>query len=152
MNVRSLLGSLQLPVAGLGAVLLVAALGSLLTLPPAPPESEGFVRGLAVLFLYFLAWSGFVVVALGLAIPPKGGYGISFNRYQRGLFVTAAVAAVGSAVGPFVLFGLFYSNAELLVYSLLGLVLVAVGSLAGGLLWRLGEAVRTRVGTADGTE
>lgn len=149
MKTRALLGSFQLPVAGVGAVLLTGAVGTILLLPPA--EGEGFVRGLAVLFLYVLAWSGFVVLSVGLAIPPSGGYGIQFGRRQRGLFVVAAIAAVGSAIGPFVAFRLFYTDTELLVYSLLGLAGLAVIALSGGLLWRFGEVVRTRMETDDPT-
>lgn len=143
MNVRSLLGSLQLPIAAVGTVLVVFAVGQLVTMNPPPPGSEGFVHGLALIILYVLAWVGFVVLSMGLAIPPKDGYGIAFTRRQRGLFVTAAVAAVLSAVGPFVAFGLIYSNPTLLVSAWLAVMSVAIIALAAGLIWRGAEAINT---------
>lgn len=146
MDARSLLGSLQLPIAGVGALVLVLSVATLLMIPPSPPESEGFVRGLAYIALYVIAWGGFVLFALGLAIPPgSDGFGIRFTRAQRALFAVAALAAVASGIGPFVAFALLYSNPSLFVNSLLALVVIAVLSLLAGLGWRAGQAVRTRV-------
>ncbi|PSQ01744.1 hypothetical protein BRC92_10060 [Halobacteriales archaeon QS_4_69_31] len=142
MDLRSILGSLQLPVATVGTLLVVVAVGSVATMPSPPPESEGVVAGLAVLFMYVLAWVGFLVTSLGLAIPPGDGYGVTFTRYQRGLFVLAAVAGLLSAVGPFVAFGLVYSNPSLMTTAWLALASVAVLSLAAGLVWRGVQAVR----------
>lgn len=142
MKVRALLGSLQVPIAAIGLLGVAAAVGGIVTLDPPPAGSEGFLSGLAILFLYFLGWMGFLVLALGLAIPPGDGYGITFNRYQRGLFVVAAVGALASAVGPFVAFGLVYSNPSLLFNSWLVITSVAVLSLVGGLVWRGVEALR----------
>lgn len=142
MRIRALLGSLQIPVAAVGAALVVFSVGSVVTMDP-PPEGDGFVAGLAILFMYFLAWVGFLVTSFGLAIPPGDGYGVTFNRYQRGLFVVAGVAGVLSAVGPFVLFGLLYSNPTLMGTTWVATMGVAVLSLAAGLCWRGVETVRT---------
>lgn len=143
MDLRSALGSLQLPVAGTGAFLVVVSVGQILTMPSPPPESDGFVGGLAVLFLYFLAWVGFLVLSLGLAIPPGDGYGITFTRAQRVLFLLAAVAALVSAVGPFVAFGLIYSNPSLMVSAWLAITGIALLALATGLGWRGVQAVQS---------
>jgi len=144
MDAKSLFGSLQLPVATVGALLVALSVGSILTMPSPPPESEGFVAGLAVLFLYFLAWVGFLVLSAGLAIPPGDGYGITFTRAQRGLFVTAAVAGLLSAVGPFVAFGLLLSRPSLMAGAWLALMGLALTALTGGLVWRGIRAVWTR--------
>ena len=136
MDVRSALGSLQIPVAGLGLALIVFAVGGILNVEPPPPGSDGFVGGLAVLFLYFLGWVGCLVLSVGLAIPPLNGYGLRFTRYQRGLFLLAALAAFLSAVGPFVLFGLVYSNPGAMVVAWFVVTGIAVLSLLSGLVWR----------------
>ncbi|MFB6095888.1 MAG: hypothetical protein ABEJ74_00680 [Haloferacaceae archaeon] len=148
MDARSLLGSLQLPIAGAGALVLALAVASTLALPPSPPDSEGFVRGLAFIVLYVLAWGGFVLLALGLAIPPGGGVGVDFTRGQRALFLLAALSGAGSVVVPFAAFALLYANPTQFLLLVGALVAVAVLSLLGGLGWRAGQALRARRGTA----
>ena len=111
-------------------------------MPSPPPESEGFVAGLAIVFLYFLGWIGFLVLSFGLAIPPGDGYGISFNRYQRGLFAFAGTAGVLSAVGPFIAFGLLLSHPSLMGTAWVVIMSVALIALTVGLLWRGVQAVR----------
>jgi hypothetical protein len=138
-----MLGTLQLPVAGLGTLLVAFSIGSILTTSSPAPEGEGFVSGLAILFLYFLAWIGFLILSFGLSIPPGDGFGVTFNRYQRGLFIVAAGAGLLSAVGPFVAFGLLLSDTSLMVNSLLALMGVALLSLLVGLLWRAIQAIQT---------
>lgn len=144
MDLRALLGSLQIPVAALGGFLVIFSISLVLTMPSPPPESEGFVSGLAFIFLYFLAWVGVLVTSFGLAIPPGEGYGITFNRYQRGLFLLAGVAGVLSAVGPFAAFGLIYSNPSLMVNAWLATMGVAVIALLSGLVWRGAQTVYRR--------
>lgn len=144
MDVRSLVGSLQLPITGLGALATVSAVGMLLSLEtPARPDIP---HGFAILFLYVLAWAGITVTSLGLAIPPGEGYGIRFRRGQRLLFVLAAVASVASAVVPFVALTLIYSQPNVAVYSWLGTITVAVLALVGGVGWRAVDAARARIG------
>lgn len=149
MDVRSLLGSLQLPVAGIGLFVMLISLATAFTMPPSPPDSEGFVQGLALIALYVFAWGGFVVLSLGLAIPPGEGFGIDFTRIQRGLFLVAAVAAVASAVVPFAMFGLLYSNPNLLAMSLLALFAVALLTFTTSVVWRAGQAVAGRLRSGD---
>ncbi|MFC7251238.1 hypothetical protein ACFQJ5_15540 [Halomicroarcula sp. GCM10025324] len=136
MDVRSALGTLQLPVATLGLALLLVALVGIATMDPPPAGSDGFVGGLAVFFLYIVAWVGFLVLSLGLAIPPLGGYGLRFTRPQRGLFLLAGLAAFLSAVGPLVAFGLVFSNPGAMVLTWLAITAVGILSLVGGVVWR----------------
>lgn len=156
MNVRSVLGSLQLPVAAGGALVLAGALYAMATVPVAPAQSDGFVQGLAVLFLGALAYGGFVVLALGLAIPPMGGYGIRFSRAQRILFGAAAGLVLAGLVLPFVGFGLLYGaamdgDATPLLLLWVAPTLLGVLALVAGLLWRAAEAVGPRVRQVSGS-
>lgn len=144
MRLRSAVGALQLPVIGIGFLLLVFSIGQLLLLEPPPATGDGFVSGLAVLILYVLAWIGFVVMSIGFAIPPADGRGISFNRYQRALFITAAVSAVLSAIGPFIGFALLYSDPDLFVASWVALMGIAVIAFFGGLSWRGIQVIKQR--------
>lgn len=148
MNVRSMLGSLQIPVAVVGAALVAFAVVGVVTMPPPPPESDGFVSGLAAIALYVMGWVGFLVASLGLAIPPGEGYGVTFTRHQRWLFVIAAVAGVGSVVGPFVAFGLFLSNPSLMVSGWIAIMGIAVLALLSGLGWRGVQAIRQHTGAS----
>lgn len=142
MNVRSILGSLQIPVAVVGAALVAVAVVGTVTMPPPPPESDGFVAGLATIALYVVGWIGVLVASLGLAIPPGEGRGITFTRRQRWLFVLAAMASIGSVVVPFVAFGLLLSNPSLMVAGWLAIMGVAVLALFAGLGWRAAQAIR----------
>jgi hypothetical protein len=71
-GLRSVVGSFQLPVAAIGALLTAFAVEGLLTLPSAP-EGEGFPEELAVLFLYAVGLVGFTTFATGLAIRRATG-------------------------------------------------------------------------------
>ena len=153
MNFRSALGSLQLPVAAIGALLVAFAVSGVLSLASAPaPDGEGFVRGLAVVFLYVIGLLGFVVFALGLAIRPGEGRGVSFRRHQRQLLFAGAGATAAALLLPLVAFGVLYGAAleggQLPLY-LWGLLHV-VGALSVGtaLAWRGTEAIRS---LAEGT-
>jgi hypothetical protein len=143
MTLRSVLGSLQLPVAGLGVLLVVRSVVELQTLPQSPPGSDGFVEGLAVLFLFVIAWVGLVLVAVGLAIPPGDGVGVRFTRWQRRLFVAAAGLAVASVVLPLVLWSVVLASGlspSTVVLVWFGLMAAAVIALVGGVGWRAGQA------------
>jgi len=140
---RSILGSLQLPIAGLGGLLLVLSLSSLVSMPAPPPGSDGFVGGLATPVLYVLAWVGFLGLSLWLSIPVGSGFGIAFTRGHRGLFLLAARAALLSAFGPFVLFGLIYSNPSLMGLAWLVCMGVAVLAFFVAVLWRITNAIQS---------
>ncbi|MFC7202962.1 hypothetical protein ACFQJC_05515 [Haloferax namakaokahaiae] len=97
---RAILGSLQLPVAGVGFGLLVLTLLYANSIPPSPPQSDGFVEGLAGFFILVFGAIGFVLLVAGLLIPPGPGYGIHFTRKQRWLFAYALAAPL-VGVGAF---------------------------------------------------
>ncbi|EMA08558.1 hypothetical protein [Haloferax denitrificans] len=99
-SLRTVLGSLQLPVAGAGVALLAFVWWTAATMPPPPPGSDGFAHGLAGFFLLVFGVVGFVLLAGGLLIPPGPGYGVHFTRRQRWLFAYALVAPA-LAVGGF---------------------------------------------------
>ena len=149
MKLRSALGSLQLPVAGLGLLVVAVSLTQLQAIPEPPPGSDGFVEGLATFFLGLLALGGFVVSSLGFAIPPGEGYGVRFGRWQRRLFVAAAVGGLASLLVP--LFAWSVASATGLgpgavVLAWLGTLALAVLSFVAALGWRIAEAVARRVG------
>ena len=148
MSFRSRLGVLQLPVAGFGLLVVGMAVNQLLTLPPSPPGSDGFVEGLALFFLAVFAWGGFVVAALGFAIPPGDNFGIRFGRWQRRLFVGAAACALGSVVAPLAAWWVLASTrfgVDVVFGAWIGLSVAAVVALVGGLGWRVAESVARRV-------
>jgi hypothetical protein len=148
MRLRSVLGSLQLPVAVFGFVVVGFALVGAWSVPPSPPDSEGFVEGLAYIVLYAIGICGFVTGSLGLAIPPGDGYGVQFNRWQRWLFVAAAATAVGSIAVPLFGFGLSIgatTSLSLFLSAWFGLSVVAVCALLGGLGWRTAEVLAPQV-------
>lgn len=97
-SLRAILGSMQLPVAGLGLVVLGATWWWFRNLPPSPPGSDGFVEGLAGIFLLVFGLAGYALFVAGLLIPPGPGYGIQFTRKQRWLFAYALVVPVVGVV------------------------------------------------------
>lgn len=148
MSRWSRFGFLQLPIAGFGLLGVALAVSQFLTLPPPPPDGDGFVEGLAVFFLYVIGFAGFVIAALGFAIPPGDHVGIRFNRWQRRLLVGAAVCALGSVVAPLAAWPVLASTSlgvDVVFGAWIGLSVVAVLALVGGLGWRAGEAVARRV-------
>ncbi len=155
MNLRSVLGSLQLPVAALGALVAVGSFWQITELMPIPDQG-GLPGGLALLFLYAFGVVGIAVCALGFAIPPGDGYGIQFQRRQRLLFGLSAVGAIGSAILPLLALpvaasagpeqGLFW----VIGLAWLGPLAVSLLSLAGALSWRGAIAAYGRVETLAG--
>lgn len=144
-QLRRALGSLQLPVAGLGLSSCILFLSIFASLFGRTPEGDGFVHGGALLFSYALAVAGYALFAIGLAIPPGPGVGIRFRRGQRLLFVGAAVAAVASVVLPlFLLPTALGGNANPIFYVWVTTTSLAVLGVAGGLTWRGGEWLAQR--------
>lgn len=145
MNLRSALGSLQLPVAALGALVAVGSFWQLTELLPIPDQA-GLPGGLAMLFLYALGVAGIAVCALGFAIPPGDGFGIRFERRQRLLFGLSAAGAVGSVLLPLVTLPVVLGAGPeqnlfwLVAVAWLGPLAVAVLALLGGLGWRAAAA------------
>lgn len=149
MNWRSKLGSLQLPVAGGGLFVVASGAWALAALLASPStHGDGFVEGLAALFLYVVVWAGFIAAGLGLAIPPGDGLGIQFTRWQRWLFLGSATLAFASAIVPFVLWtvvvqtGLSPGSTATVG---LGLMALSILAFVGGLCWRVIDAIRVRL-------
>lgn len=141
MSLRSALGTLQLPVATAGALVAVASFHSIGQIAPTP-EQGGLPGGLAMLFLYAFGVVGIAVCALGFAIPPGDGFGVTFTRKQRYLFGLSAAGAVGSAVLPVLSLPLILGvghggNVGWLIAAVwLGPLAVSLLSLAAALCWR----------------
>jgi hypothetical protein len=139
MDLRSVLGSLQLPVAVLGALVAVGSFWAITNIAPTP-EQGGLPGGLAMLSLYVVGVGGIAVCALGFAIPPGDGVGIRFERRQRYLFGLAAVGAIGSVVIPLVTLPILLgAGPEYDLLWLLGVVWIAPLAVSGlSLLCALG--------------
>lgn len=141
---------LVLVVLGGGASLLL--IHALLTIPPAPPNSDGFVTGAAYL------WGGTALVAtlcvtgVGVVLPTVfGGNGVlGFTRHQRTVLKAAAscfgggvlVAVVAAVTVEFLIAVLVLSLA-----ILLGFLLVTVA-----LCWRFAEVVLAKLNRHRETE
>lgn len=148
MSLRSSLGSLQLPIAGVGLLVAAWATRQFLSVSAGGPESADLVTGLAMVVLYALALVGLAVAALGLAIPPGEGPGVRFNRWQRRLFLGSAAAALLSVCAPLLAWGIVAGTGlgfGAVGWSWIILLGGAVAALVGALAWRAGEAVTARL-------
>jgi len=145
-RLRRVAGSLQLPVAGVGLVVCLAAGASFASLlGNAPAEGDGFVHGAALLFAYLFAAVGYAGFATGLAIPPGPGVGVRFGRWQRRLFAVGAVGAVASLLLPLLGLPLAYrGDANLVVVLWAVPTLVALVAVPAGLVWRAVDEIRDR--------
>lgn len=126
-----------------GGGLLVAAgiVYGLATMPPDPPNSDGFVTGAAYLFGTIVFVLAVGAASLGVVLPTLLGADdpLGFGRWQRRLLkAAAALGGVGFLVG--LAFGLL---TQLQYGFLLWLVFVFLGTLAVCLAvgWRLLEVV-----------
>lgn len=125
----------------IAAGLLVAAaiVYGLATMPPAPPDSDGFVSGLAYLFGSIIFVLALGVAGLGVVLPSLVGADdpVGFGRGQR-LLLKAAAVMVG---GGFVL-GLAFGLLTELQYGFflwLLTILLAVLVVVVTVGWRLVE-------------
>ncbi|WP_254766955.1 hypothetical protein [Salinilacihabitans rarus] len=149
MRVRALLTSLQLPVAGVGLLLVAASGYRLLTLPEPPVGSNGFVDGVVAFFLYLCVVAGLIVTAIGLAIPADDQSGVRFRRHQRLLFVLAALAALAGLLSPLVVWPAAVAagaSAAVVFRSWLGLTALAGLVILVGVGWRAVEVALARLG------
>jgi len=141
MDRRSALGSLQLPVAAIGALVAVGSFWAISDIVPTP-EQGGLPGGLAVLFLYGFGVVSLAVCALGFAIPPGDGFGVEFERRQRYLFGLSAAGALGSVVLPLLTLPVALGAGPeqdllwLVAVAWVGPLATSVLSLLGGLTWR----------------
>ncbi|WP_411964775.1 hypothetical protein [Haloferax sp. YSMS24] len=138
-SLRAILGSLQLPISGVGLVVLVLTWQTFRTLPPSPPQSDGFVEGLAAFFLLVLGLAGYVLFVGGLLIPPGPGYGIEFTRKQRWLFAYALAAPVAGVAIFFAGIASMYDPGDTMEFVFGVLSLAVVGAplaLLTGIGWK----------------
>ncbi|MFB6234656.1 MAG: hypothetical protein ABEH81_05305 [Halopenitus sp.] len=144
-SIQRVLGSLQLPVAGVGALFCLGAASTFGSLLGRTPPGDGFVHGGALLMTYVLTAGGFALFAMGLAIPPGPGVGVRFRRAQRILFVVAAGAAVASVILPLAAFPMALGGDATIVLVAWGVpTAVAILCVATGLGWRAAERIRER--------
>lgn len=142
--------ALRVVLVGGGGLVAVGAGVELATIPPAPPESEGFVTGLAYIFGGVILVVALGVAALGVALPSMLGVddGLGFGRWQR-LALKGAGALLGGgflvAVGLAATVGFQFGAFAFLVAVAVG-VLVVVGTVG----WRLGEVLLTAAADAVG--
>lgn len=137
MSLREYLGPVRLLIVLVGLGLFAAAIETVASLPPAPPNSDGFVEGLAYIGSLLLGVAGLLLVELGYAIPAGIG------RFRRGPLAdrssglragTAVLAYVGVAV--LMVYGIPFlipSVTESMAY-VTGFMVLAVSAGAGAVL------------------
>jgi len=140
VNEYRVLGLLQLPVAAVGAGLAAFGYRALVGLP-SPGTGGLFGPALALLTLSLVVWAGLFLLPLGLLIPPRGGYGIEFDDSQRRLLVSTTITV---AVGPFVGIGMAFVTPWIAPRTLTLSMCAALLPLFAALLWRAGQALRSR--------
>lgn len=125
----------------IGVVVAAQSVHSLATMPPPPPESDGFVRGLALFFGTVKIVFALGLAAVGVALPTLLGADdpLGFGRWQRhalkgAVLVIAAGFVLGLAYGSVteMQFGAF-----LWLFS----IAVAVFTVAATMAWRLAAVV-----------
>ena len=140
------MGSLARAISAVRLVVVVLAIGVtawtgwfLASMPPPPPDSDGFAHGMAAAL-----GGGVVLVSLGLGtlgIIAPAVLGVEdplgFDRWQRRAFQAVAVLLALGVVGALV------AGLEGLV-ALLSLLVVGFGVVCVVLLWRLVEHVAER--------
>lgn len=135
-----------------GAGLLVTALTVqwLATMPPPPPDSDGFAHGMAGLFGGVIIIMSLGASAFGVALPAVIGQEdpLGFNRRQR-----LVLQVAGIVIGGGIVVGLGSGLVTPLQYGIilwLGLVILAVLLVCAVLVWRLAEAVVQRLSRTRG--
>lgn len=131
-----------------GIVFTGGTIYALITIPPAPPNSEGFATGMAYLFGGVILILSLGATGLGFALPTIVGADdpLEFNRYQRWIlkgagafFVGGFFVGVAAAIGVGFSFGLLVWFATIL----LGAITVCFA-----LVWRVGEVTRDTLARA----
>lgn len=126
-----------------GGGLLVAAgtVYGLATMPPAPPNSEGFVQGMAYLFGSVIAALALGVATIGVVLPSVLGAddAVGFGRGQR-LLLKGAAGLIGGGFIVALALGLL---TELQFGLLLWLALLPLAALvaAVAVVWRAIESL-----------
>ncbi|MGM0592447.1 MAG: hypothetical protein ACQETI_12640 [Halobacteriota archaeon] len=143
------LGVVRFVLVAAGAVLSVGTIYTLVTIPPAPPGSDGFVTGMAYLFGGIILVLSLGATGLGIALPTLVGANdpLGFNRYQRGILKVASVCFVGGFLAAVVV--AVASRFELGMFVLFAGIVFGVFAVCIALAWRLGEAGWAAIGRAS---
>lgn len=135
----TLLNGFRIGVVLVGGGVAVLTVLRLASMPPPPPDSDGFAYGMAAIF-----GGGLILLSLSLAtmtviLPTLLGRDdpLGFNRWQR-LVLKGAGGLIGLGLGLALVMGL---NGVVL---LLALLMVAFGLVCAMLGWRGFEVVRDR--------
>ncbi|MFC7045850.1 hypothetical protein ACFQH6_10935 [Halobacteriaceae archaeon GCM10025711] len=145
MFFRRYVGLLRGLLMAVGLFLFYAGLNSVARLPPGPPESDGFIRGLAYMFALIVGVAGLLLVQVGYAIPagtgrfrvgPLAGRSAGLRGGVAVLvyFVVAALMVYGiPAVVPAVTESMTYATGlfVLVIAGVLGTVLAVLFALGG---------------------
>lgn len=126
-------------VAGVGVAALTVL--ELATMPPPPPESDGFVHGLAAIVGSVVIVLSLGLAAVGISLPTLLGQDdrLGFNRWQR-----LALKGAGVLIGGGVVVGLAFGLATELQFGIilwLGFVALATCVVCATVVWRLAEAL-----------
>ncbi|WP_115863175.1 hypothetical protein [Halorussus litoreus] len=126
-------------VAGLGIA--VATVLQLASMPPPPPESDGFAHGMAGLIGGVIIVLTLGLAAVGVSLPSLLGREdrLGFNPWQRFALKGAGVLIGGGLVAGLAV-GLL-TELQFGVIFWLGLVFLATGVVCATLVWRLSEAL-----------
>ena len=130
-----------------GAGVTALTVGYLASMPPPPPNSDGFAHGMAAIF-----GGGIILLSLGLAtitiiLPTLLGRDdpLGFSRWQR-----LALKGAGGLIGLGLLLALVGGLSG--VFHLLALVVVAFGVVCAMLVWRGLEIVLDRWTRTNGVD
>lgn len=123
-----------------GVAVAAATVHSLATMPPAPPDSDGFVHGMAFFFGSIIVIFALGAAGLGVVLPSVLGTDdrLGFGGGQRALLKTAG----GFFAGGFLLGLLFGLVTELQFGLFLWLFAIVLGVIliCAAVAWRLLEA------------
>ncbi|WP_158058562.1 hypothetical protein [Halorussus halophilus] len=114
---------------------------TLVTMPPPPPESDGFAHGMAAIIGGLLIVLMLGLAAVGVSLPALLGRDdpLGFNEYQR-----LALKGAGVLIGGGLAVGLLLGFVVGLQYGIIlwfGLVVLAICVVFATLVWRLVEAL-----------
>lgn len=74
MFLHRYLGFFRALLVGFGLTLFVAGLNTVASTPTPPPESDGFLKGLAYIYALLVGVTGLLVVQIGYALPAGTGW------------------------------------------------------------------------------
>lgn len=147
MSLHRYLGLVRGLLIVVGGGLFVAGLDAVASLPPSPPQSDGFIEGLTYLFALLLGVGGLLAVQVGYALPAGTGRfrfgplsdrspglraGIAVVCYVSiGLLMVYVVPVVVPSVTENMTYatGLFVFGIATIVGSVVALVLASAGFL-----------------------